>query len=248
MTDFVRTRIGDHSELQLPRHRVEALDWSTWEREHIESMRANLRPGDVVYDVGSEEGDMPALWRSWDCNVALIEPSPHYWPCIRETWEENFASLEPLACLVGFAAGVDDLAPPKGDVGEGFLCLERWPDAAYGDISLEPGFRHLAQQVDSTPRLRLDSLAALTGGMPRALTIDVEGAELAVLAGAAQILKRGRPLVWLSVHREAMASLYGQNSDGVLTLMDDFGYWGRLLAEAHEDHWLFWPAELGEPA
>ena len=48
--------------------------------------------------------------------------------------------------------------------------------------------------------VRLDDYCAEHGLAPAAVKIDVEGAELAVLAGARETLARHRPVVFLSTH------------------------------------------------
>ncbi len=76
----------------------------------------------VVWDVGAEEGDMPALYATWGCDVVLVEPNPKVWPCIRYHWTAN--QLDPPAGiyvgLVGAAPNdkadrrMDDLAALRG--------------------------------------------------------------------------------------------------------------------------------------
>ena len=48
--------------------------------------------------------------------------------------------------------------------------------------------------------LRLDDYCTEHGLAPSAVKIDVEGAEMSVLAGAAQTLARHRPTIFLSTH------------------------------------------------
>ena len=52
----------------------------------------------------------------------------------------------------------------------------------------------------SVPRVSIDGLVARVGKGPRAIKIDVEGAELEVLAGARETLVAHRPLVRVGFH------------------------------------------------
>jgi FkbM family methyltransferase len=51
--------------------------------------------------------------------------------------------------------------------------------------------------------IRLGQFCAARGIMPAALKIDVEGGEVAVLAGAAEIIAQSRPVIFLSTHSAA---------------------------------------------
>jgi FkbM family methyltransferase len=63
----------------------------------------------------------------------------------------------------------------------------------------------------------------LAGVQPALVKIDVEGAELAVLQGAAETLARARPLVVFE-HVQAAAALYGASSGEVWDLLSGLGY------------------------
>jgi FkbM family methyltransferase len=59
--------------------------------------------------------------------------------------------------------------------------------------------------------------------MPRVIKIDVEGAELAVLEGGLELLRRARPLVIFEYVSDA-AALYGAAPDAPWQLLTDLGY------------------------
>lgn len=239
MTEMVRTMINKRWELILPEHRAargEVWDW--WEAERMASMREHLGPGDVVYDIGAEEGDMPGLWASWGCDVALFEPNPRVWPNIRAIWEANDFP-QPLGCFVGFAGDTDRDAD-RQLAGTGWHFGE-WPTAAYGPLIGDHGFLNLCERPD-VPVITLNTASTIIDP-PTALTIDVEGAELAVMMGAvAVVLTQHRPKVWLSIHPTFMGEMYGTNPSQIHTLMADLGYEGTLLADDHEAHWFFDPS------
>ena len=58
---------------------------------------------------------------------------------------------------------------------------------------------------------------------PEVLKIDVEGAELAVLRGARNVLTRCRPQIFLSVHPRHIAAL-GESVDDLAALIAELGY------------------------
>lgn len=238
--------INNRWTLKLPEHRRFQWHDRLWEPERLDSMHANLRPGDVIYDVGAEEGDLPGLWAKWGCHVALFEPNPRVWPNIRAIWEAN-GFPGPLAAFVGFAGDVTE--PGYGEFGKIGDCLGidgEWPEWAHGPMIDDHGFCHLWERPD-LPKIRLDDFA-VTVRPPDAITIDVEGSEAKVLAGAERILEKYRPLVWVSVHPDFMAQMYGQTPDDLFKLMESVGYERRHLATDHEEHYVFWHPEGRVPA
>jgi FkbM family methyltransferase len=245
---MVPTLINGRWELLLPEHRAERPQWRIenggWEPERLASMAANIGRGDVVYDVGAEEGDMPALWAQWGAEVVLFEPNPRVWPNIRAIFDANLLTHRVLGCWVGFA-GPTDYVPMPSLPGTGWATAGHWPTAALGPVIGDHGFLNLSERPD-VPAVTLNT-AATRWAPPTAVTIDVEGAELAVLQGAAAVvLTDHRPLLWVSVHPEFMAEMYGTSPDDLAQLLGAHGYQWRVLAHDHEAHWFCWPAERAE--
>lgn len=270
-------RVNGEYDIILPRHRAERAEWTSaegWERARLASMRANIRPGDVVYDIGGEEGDMSGLLAMWvrekrymgdefvtldGCGqevpgsrhqepdrvvfddsggIVIVEPNPRVWSNIRAIFEANDLPL-PLARVVGFAGNEDrhsadwdnEYVWPSGeDTGW-------WPACSSGPVIGDHGFLNLCERPD-VPIVRLDDLAARTVP-PTAITVDVEGAELAVMRGAEQTLREHRPLVWISVHPEFMQAMYDQYANDLYSFMHSCGYLKRWLAFDHELHVAF---------
>lgn len=240
-------RINGRWELLLPDHRADVHEQHPrWEEARLDSMAANIRPGMVVYDVGAEEGDLTALYRSWvgpEGTVVPIEPQPAYWPSIRACLTMNGWAV-PQGGLVGFASDVTDLTPPACDI-EGALypCSGLWPPCSEGEIAPAFGFRHVHETAAITPRITIDDLAVILGGAPDVLTIDVEGAELVVLRGAEMVVSEARPLIWVSVHPELMFLHQGQYEAEVHSWLGAHNYAIEHLAFDHEHHYFAWPAE-----
>lgn len=223
------TLINGRWTLNLPEHRAARPEWVTgWEVQRIATMALVIQPTDVVFDIGAEEGDLSALWASWvpEGRVVVVEPNPRVWPNIKAIFEAN--SLATPSCFVGFAAGTANSCQLDNI----------WPECAAGPVIGDHGFLNLAE--DDGARTTIDHLAA-AAGWPNVVTIDVEGAELEVLKGAANVLDDARPEVFVSVHPEFMAHHWRQTPAQLFALMDRHAYRHHLLAADHELHFWFTP-------
>jgi FkbM family methyltransferase len=228
----LRQHINDRYELYCP---DVIADWdapSAWEVKRIAHMRETLKDGDVVFDIGAEHGWISGLIAEvvGGENMVLVEPSQDLWPNIRLTWEANQFSA-PLATVWGFA-GLKTMLSPE---------VEVWPKHAYGDECHDAlPYRSLEHHTDSIPTIAIDDLAALVG-KPRAITIDVEGAEGLVLSGAMNVLQKDRPLVWVSIHPDLMMKHFAARPEHIFSYMRGLGYSKEHLATDHEEHWFFEP-------
>ena len=72
-------------------------------------------------------------------------------------------------------------------------------------------------------QVTLDRFCKTRGLHPEIIKIDVEGAEVGVLRGAAGILRRDRPRVFLSVHPREL-ELMGSSEAELVALIDELGY------------------------
>lgn len=197
------------------------------EEARLVSMHDRLDGGYII-DCGAEQGDFAALFATWGCTVGLIEPLVEVWPTIRATWDAN-TTQPPVFSFPGFVS--DRVLRPE------VLHREGWPDCAFADTA-PAEFPRLSERPD-WPCVTIDYLTELFGA-PDAITIDVEGAELGVLVGAAATLRHRRPLVWVSVHPELMAR-YGTHETDVQDFMREVGYEATHLADDHERHYFFEP-------
>jgi FkbM family methyltransferase len=237
------TLINGRWSLKLPDHRADRPQWPWWEATRLAHMHHYLGDGRyTVYDIGAEEGDLPALWASWGNDVVLFEPNERVWPNIKAIWEAN-GLPEPMATFTGFAADSDDRAwpafrsQPYIEIGTSV-----WPACADGDLIGDHGFCNLAERSD-IPRVSIDAVSAWRMP-PTAMTIDVEGAELHVLRGAEHTLRDRRPLVWVSVHPAFMWDMYHQVPGDLDSYMLGLDYESTYLCTDHEEHWFWSPVEL----
>lgn len=209
-------------------------DWdapSGWERERLASMQLHLNSGDVLYDIGVEHGWLSAVYGGF-CgyeNMVLVEPSPEFWPNIKKTWQHNMFP-GPIGCYQAFA-GAELRGEPFNDV---------WPACSDGEEVGGMAYRYMNQHFE-IPTATIDWIAADCGRAPDAITIDVEGAELLVVQGAAEVLAASRPLVWISVHDDLMERDFGHVPEQLHAFMEAAGYKGKHIATDHEAHWLYTP-------
>lgn len=217
-----------------------------WERGRLESCAERMQPGMVVWDVGAEEGDFTALYRTWvgpQGAVVPIEPQPAYWPAIRATWEGNGFD-PPVAWFPGFAGATTTIHEFPDYLADMGWPVKDWPGCSEGRVRPDFGFRHLAQQAESTPQVRLDALADISGVAPDAIVMDIEGAEIRALEGCEGLCTGPRPpLLWVSVHEPTMLDWYGATLADLLGVMDGYDYNATELPHHGEGEtfWLFEP-------
>ena len=237
---MINTKINGKYELILPEHRVVRSQWETgWEAERIDSMMDNLKDGDVVFDIGTEEGDITGLLAKKVGNtggIVMFEPNPRVWANIKAIWDANKLK-HPLGFFVGFAS--DQTLEKPHNLNIDPAIKEGWPVYAFDEVIGDHSFRHLAQEADATPQITLDEYCKRVGVHPNLITIDVEGSELNVLKGAEEILKDKKPLVYVSIHVPALKDFFNLTPKDLHTYMESLGYQGQLLAIDHEEHWLF---------
>jgi FkbM family methyltransferase len=165
------------------------------EARNVAAARRFVRAGDLVIDVGANIGVLTCLFARWvgrNGRVIAIEPEPI-----------NIAALQRRPKRRNLLPTVEIIPAAAGDC-NGRARLRITPH--------HPGDHHLVAYGDSTgDTIDVDSvtldglLAARNLSCPSLLKIDVQGAELSVLRGAQQTLKRCHPIVLIEVDRYALA-------------------------------------------
>lgn len=218
--------------LTLP---VPLADWDVfdyWERERVESMRSHLTKDDILYDIGAEHGWLSVVYSSMvgGENMVLFEPTPEFWPNIKQTWEKN-VKFQPSGFFPGFASDQNSFDFSESN-------LFSWPKASLGELIDKNSYKNLSDEshVLAVPQITIDNYAELTGIIPSALTIDVEGAELTVLRGAEKLLRENNLKVWVSEHDDLAFKQYAVFPNWVKDFMEFLGYKREVLATDHERH------------
>jgi FkbM family methyltransferase len=149
----------------------------TWNPAEYAAFRAAARPGGVVLDVGANVGAYALLFGRWvrpGGRVYAFEPAPD--------------TFEGLAGHVRLNGLEDVVTPVRAAVsarsGTGALVA----DGVAGTNRLADAVDAGAQRVET---VSIDDFCAREGIVPTLIKVDVEGAELDVLRGARETIRRG---------------------------------------------------------
>lgn len=110
MTDMVEVVINGEFKIVLPKHRADRQEWyepEGWEKIRTKSMHNNIGKDDIVYYVGAEEGEFPALCQMWGAKVVLFEPNPQVWSHYPMLWSANKLK-PPIATVAAFASNINN--------------------------------------------------------------------------------------------------------------------------------------------
>jgi FkbM family methyltransferase len=204
------------------------LNWETVEVESYRVFAAEIAPGDLIYDVGAHFGTYTLI------GVARGGPQTRvvaYEPCdltrqyltrhLRWNGAESQVLVRPLCCgsAVGSATFFHRPGRPEGI--NGLLPQD----------GLTPTTVRMTTLDREVEELKL---------VPALIKIDVEGAELDVLKGAARVLDEHRPRMLLSLHPRQLAQV-GLDCDTVLTWLRSRRYRADVVSEDQEVHVLARP-------
>lgn len=178
-----------------------------FEAGHLEPLRAIIRPGSSVVDVGANLGFFTLKFAAWVCDggrVIAIEPEAiNYERLCRAV---AGARLSHVVDTVRAAA-----IEKSGEVG---LIVNR----------LHPGDHRIGDGGVLVPAVTIDEVLAQRGSpMVSLIKIDVQGAESRVLAGAVTTLEALRPALFIEVCDEALRTCHS-SAERLLTDLYDRGY------------------------
>ena len=142
-----------------------------------ELIRTHVRPGELVYDVGGHRGFFSLCAARRGASVVVFEASP-----------ENAARIQRNIDLNRFPVTLVEAAVWDSD--QGVSIVE-------GESSSE----WRVVEGGTLPTVTLDDVAG-DGPFPSFIKIDVEGAELRVLAGARRVIERQRPVIVCEAHSD----------------------------------------------
>lgn len=215
--------------MNFPKKLAEWDVWDYWEKERFLSMMLNVKPGDIFFDIGAEFGAISAMIQKYlKPKMVLFEPTREFFDSIKLIWEMN--NLEEPVIFHGFISD----KTPQGRLEELF-----WEEIEPREIEAMAYLNlNNETQKDKAQSITVDDYVKLNNLIPRVLNIDVEGAEILVINGAVNTLKKHKPLVWLSIHSDLIKG-YNSTEKELLDKMKSLNYSAELLAEDHEKHYFF---------
>lgn len=154
----------------------------TYERGQTELFRRQVRPGHVVLDLGAHIGYYTLLASRLAGDrgrVFAFEPDPaNAWYLRQHVRINRCANVEVVELAAYDRSGRVAFTGGTGT-----------------------GTGHVADAgVLEVPAVRVDEFVAERGIAPDIVKVDVEGAERRVLDGALEMIRRDRPLIFLSTH------------------------------------------------
>jgi len=187
----------------------------TAEQEVQHLLKLWLRPGMNVYDVGANVGFITlsaALLVGDSGNVCGFEPVP----MLADQVVHN-AGLNRFRQVSIHRVALSD------EDGEAVFQVSE--NLTMGKLVTRESREHVAAEHLKVRKCKLDTLVAM-GGLsdPDVVKIDVEGAEAAVLDGAAEVLRRARPALLIELH---------STNQAVADRLEGMSFVGRLLG-SHE--------------
>jgi FkbM family methyltransferase len=199
----------------------------TWNPEEYEAFRAEVRPGDVILDVGANVGAYSVLFGRWageHGRVFAFEPEPR-----------AFAGLTCHLELNGMAGYVRAVCAAVTDGSVDCVRLATAPSSGLARVTAKDAEVPDAIEVAATS---IDLFCEENGLSPRVIKIDVEGAELQALRGARRtIAARGASLVLFVEMHPAIWASSGLSADDLAGEIAAQGLVPERLDGAARDLW-----------
>lgn len=176
------------------------LDKAIWtgayETEFAEAVASSVNHGDVCYDIGAYRGFFSGVFALAGAKrVIAFEPFP-----------QNCAQLHRLALSnPQLPLAIENVAVGRED---GIAEFNVMPDSSMGKLASSSFQSEVPSAAVLKVSLRsLDSLISERKyPAPQIMKIDVEGAELDVLRGAENTLKKDRPVLFIEAHSRTLAA------------------------------------------
>jgi len=162
--------------------------------------------------------------------IYAIEPSAFSMAVLKLTiaWHGIAGRVTPIHAAVGDQAGEMLLVTPRKITGRmgrayAFVAAERPQGEA------RPDLQDTGMEVQPTPVITLDGFCEARGiNKVDFIRMDIEGAELMALKGAAGILDRDRPHVLLEIHPKMLEARFDATAEQVVEVFTGRGY--RMFA------------------
>ena len=194
------------------------LIWiGNYEQEFSETLAAAVTPGGVCYDIGGYRGFFSGVMACQGAAlVHVFEPLPSNIEQIRK-----MTALNPNLPITIHEVALADVT--------GETTFTVMPEASMGKLGqseFESG-----DCPDGEIKVRLDTLDSMLGegriAPAQLLKIDVEGAEVMVLQGAAKFISEHRPIFYIEAHSHELAR-------GCVNFLKPHGYTFRVMETGRE--------------
>ncbi len=169
-------------------NRFRSFIYATWEPEVISVVKATVKSGMTVIDIGAHIGYYTLIFAKCvgvrGC-VYSFEPLPGNFALLQKNIQLNrLLNVQSFATALFSSARKVSLAVP-----------DESPNSGDGSVIHERGSKHVPVQA-----ITLDSFCASANIQPDILKMDVEGAEYDVLLGAQETISRCRPKLLIELH------------------------------------------------
>ena len=203
-----------------PRARLSITTQTFFKREdHVRTwLMEQLKPGHVFFDVGAHHGWV-SMWTlplvGKEGSVVSFEPSP-----------ANLSILEWHRTRNNFSQWtIVSKAVSEADTEHEFFLIDTGDSPMNSLTSGAPGTPLMSGRdirKTSVQTITLDTFCSEINLRPNLVKIDVEGAELLVLRGAAKLLGESCPIIILAVHPYWLPT--GQSTQQIFELLAGYGY------------------------
>jgi FkbM family methyltransferase len=238
----VLVQVGGSAPVQMPPE-FAGGDWESYEEASVARVASWLKdnPDALVLDIGSAVGIYSAIALAASPRTSVV------------AFDGDLASLaatrrmcghvDPrrLSLVHGLLTDAGNGQPLSGAVAATQRSLissglDGRPGSTRYTSLLGPADNHI-------PRVCLDDLFrdAVDTSRPMLIKSDVEGAEMNVLKGAEELMRRCRPSMLIGVHPDALPT-YGASKEAFSAFLQSHGYHTECIAIDHEEHWWCSPA------
>ena len=168
--------------------------------------RSLLRPGMTFFDCGAHIGFYTLLAAERGCTTVAFEPTP-------DTFERLCRNV-----AINVFSAVDCRQEALSDE-TGIGQIFGFPDSNSGMNTLSHG--------DALAECKVVRIDDLDLPPPDVMKIDVEGSEVSLLHGAAETIRRHRPVIVIEVSGTT-AAYFGQVADDIIEAVYSLGDWRML--------------------
>lgn len=189
-----------------------------FEAFELEELRKRIKPGARIVDVGANTGNH-TIFFAGPMKAAMVTP------------------LEPLpSAAAALRAGVLRNGLDNVDLSRLGIGIADHAGRARLVVSERGGLGATGLAPDPSGDIAIDTLDAVITGPVDFLKIDVEGMEMSALAGAEDVIRRARPLIYIEIANEntlAFSAWLGQAGYQVERVFTDKEHANYLIAPQH---------------